>query len=180
MKSNLQLSKNAKYEWNPSMWSGVSKTDIQKVIKELRAIENSYGEVNPALIIEASKKKNSLLHNYFEWDNEKAADQWRVKQAQYLLNAIQVKVIKEGKPVRMQAYSITKRIGKGHPGESSYTKFDVLSEDNYIYIQRNALTDLLKIKNKLEAYDLSAALPFIEKAIKILQKDELIPITSSK
>lgn len=179
MKNNLQLAKNAKYEWSPGFREMIVRADIKLVIKELKIIEDAYGEVTPALIIDASRKRNSILHNYFEWDNDKAAENWRIAQARNLLSHISVKVVKEGTPVRMQAYQITK---SGGPvmGGSTYTKFDAISEDNLVYIQKSALTDLLKVKNKLEANDLDAALPYIEKAIKILQKkSELISVTSS-
>lgn len=167
--NNLELAKNAKYEWNPGFRSAIIKTKIGVAIKELRQIEAAYGEINPLLILEASKNKKSLFHDYFEWDNDKAAHNWRVTQARVLLSGIQVKTIKDGKPVQMQAYQITKVVSR-KIGESSYTKFDALPEDHAVYVQRFALAELMKVKNKLEASDQQEALPHIEKAIKILQK----------
>lgn len=176
MKNNLQLAKNAQYEWNPNFRLPISHTDIKLILKELRYIEENNGELTPAMLVEASRDTRSVLHQYFEWNNQKAADSWRMQQARMLLGNIQVKVVKEGKPIRMQAYQVTK-VPFAKASETTYTKFNALTEDNLLYIKQVALRDLVRIKNKLEANDLDAAVPYLEKAIRLIQKEaEVITI----
>jgi len=179
MKNNLQLAKNAKYEWRPEFKTSLAKSDIKVAIAELRALEDTYGEITPSLLVEHSKRKKSIFHNFFEWDNERAADSWRFMQARYLLGSIQVKVVKKGNPVRMPAYQITKRSAP-KAGNTTYTRFDTLTQDNKMFILQQCLADLARVKNKLMANDFEDAIPYIDKAIIALQKEsEIIPIESS-
>lgn len=179
MKNSLQLSKNARYEWRPDFGSKIVKTDIKVVISELKKINDQYGEITPALLVEASKQKKSVFHNYFEWDDNTAAESWRFMQARYLLGSIQVNVVKEGKPVRMQAYQITKK-SMPKAGNTTYTKFDSITQDNKAYILQQALNNLITVRNKLQNNDFDQPIPHIEKAIKLLQKEsEVIHVTSS-
>lgn len=179
MKNNLQLAKNAQYQWRPELKTGIVRTDIKLAIAELKDIEDQHGEITPALLVESSRKKKSVFHKYFEWDNEIAADSWRFMQARYMLGAIQVNVISEGKPRQMQAYQITKK-ATAKTGNTTYTKFSALTQENKAFILQQCVTDLVRVKNKLQANDFDELLPNVDKAIKALQKEsEVIHITSS-
>ena len=79
------------------------------VISELKDIEEAHGKINPALVVESSKNKKSILHSFFEWDNEKAANSFRKSQAAEIIRHIEVKVIKNGETLSIRAYDITKR-----------------------------------------------------------------------
>ena len=43
-----------------------------------------------AQLIDDAKAKESPLHDYFEWNNKRAAERWRIEQARYLLRGITV------------------------------------------------------------------------------------------
>ena len=43
-------------------------------------------------IVDEAKKKKSLIHNYFEWDNEKAANNYRLDQAGLMARSIVVRI----------------------------------------------------------------------------------------
>jgi hypothetical protein len=47
----------------------------------------------PDLIIDDARNPDSPLHDYFEWDDKKAADHWRKHQAQNLLVKIETKIL---------------------------------------------------------------------------------------
>lgn len=180
MKNNsLELSKKAEYEWHPSFKSPMRHTDVRLVVKELKELNDTYGEVTPALLVEHSRNKKSLLHEYFEWNDAAAADSYRYRQAASLLSNIEVTIIREEKPVRMQAYQV-----KAVPykkGASTYTKFDALTQDNHTYILKTAARDLQRVKNKLHANDHEEAIPHISRAIKILQNvSEVISVKAKK
>lgn len=171
MKNSLQLSaKNAEYQWNDCVNAPIRHTDINMVLKELRWIQENNGEITPALVVEAARDTESVLHHHFEWNNTKAADKWRVRQASQILGAIEVKIIKEGKPIRMQAYQIT-RVPFSSQANATYTKFTALTEENQTYIKQKAVGDLVRTKNKLEANGMESAIPYIAKAISMLKKE---------
>ena len=46
-------------------------------------------------MVEDARKKNSPLHNCFEWDNTIAAGAYRITQAQYILRQIEVMIERE-------------------------------------------------------------------------------------
>jgi len=58
--------------------------------KLLEEIESVHGMVTPELIVKASKRKSSPLYSFFDWDNNLAADKWRLTQAKYLIRSITV------------------------------------------------------------------------------------------
>jgi len=45
-------------------------------------------QVTPNRLIEEATPETSALHDRFEWDNAKAAHQWRLKQAQEFLSSL--------------------------------------------------------------------------------------------
>lgn len=46
------------------------------------------GSITAEAVLQVAKKRDSLLHKYFEWDDKKAANQYRLKQARGLIRAI--------------------------------------------------------------------------------------------
>jgi hypothetical protein len=88
------------------------------VAKELKRIaENHGGELLPRDVVEAARPARSPLHSYFEWDKDKAAEQWNLEQARSLIRitfeAIQVN---GGHEKHRIFYSLTtdRRAGKGY------------------------------------------------------------------
>lgn len=65
----------------------------QKRIKAENRINEIYrksGEITPEMVIEDAKKTNSPLHNYFEWDDSKAAREYRLQQARELIRSVTI------------------------------------------------------------------------------------------
>lgn len=52
---------------------------------QLQAIRDERGSLTPALVVEVAADPNHPLHNRFEWDDSRAAHQWRLEQAGQLL-----------------------------------------------------------------------------------------------
>lgn len=48
--------------------------------------------LTPETLLEEAKKRENPLHDLFEWNNDKAAEQWRLQQARVLINEIKIKV----------------------------------------------------------------------------------------
>jgi hypothetical protein len=65
----------------------------------------SLPERTPEAFIQASKKKNSPTHSLFEWDDSKAAAEFRLVQARVIVSSLQVEIISvKGKTERVRAY----------------------------------------------------------------------------
>jgi len=74
--------------------------DAQAIGYELEALEAKFGVLSPGLVVEAAKKKRSPMHQAFEWDDTKAAQMGRKRQAADLLGGIVVIMEDSGEPVR--------------------------------------------------------------------------------
>ena len=66
----------------------------KEVIDELLKVKEEKG-LTAEEVVKQAKKKKSKLHSFFEWDNDKASDKWRLQQARVLIN--EVKIIIEDK-----------------------------------------------------------------------------------
>jgi hypothetical protein len=61
-----------------------------------RALDDIYkkqGKVRPGDVVEASRSKNAPLHEYFEWNNAVAAEQYRLQQARQLINHMRIEFV---------------------------------------------------------------------------------------
>lgn len=170
MKSNIEIIGEKKYQWSPNWSNPIAHTPINVVISELESIQESFGEVSPETLIESSKNKKSILHVFFQWDNEKAAHLWRLRQARDLLTRIQVTIIKDGEPRTMQVYETIER--KFFEGTSKYKKFDAPSGDSIDFIKKRAINDLVRVKTKLYAHNIEDPIKYILMAILHLQSGE--------
>lgn len=90
-----------RYAWRPG--SRVS-IDADKAGRELASIERKEGELTPTVVLERARSANSSLHDHFEWDDSKAAEQHRLTQAGELIRSITVDVsrsnVEPPKPTR--------------------------------------------------------------------------------
>lgn len=77
--------------------------DPSVVGKRFEYIEKTRGKLVPATVLEDAQDTKSPLHELFEWNNTRAAEQYRIQQAGYLIRSLEV-VVKTGKseerPVR--------------------------------------------------------------------------------
>lgn len=71
-------------------WSMIPKKNIAVVVRELERIEDNDGIITPEAVIESAKPVSSPLHGYFEWNNNKAADKYRLAQARMLIRSVSV------------------------------------------------------------------------------------------
>lgn len=65
------------------------KANAQKIGEALAKIaETAGGQLTPSAVVEAARKSSNVLHKHFEWDDTKAAQQWRVEQARSVIQCI--------------------------------------------------------------------------------------------
>lgn len=58
--------------------------------ERLREIEDRDGSVTPQAVVDDARPEDSLLHPVFEWDDEKAAEAYRIHQAGNFIRCIVV------------------------------------------------------------------------------------------
>lgn len=79
------------YRARPSNRIVTNHGDAEMVGKELERLFPN-GEVSAPEVVRAARVPDSPLHKYFEWDDAKAAHEYRVEQARGLIKAIVVEI----------------------------------------------------------------------------------------
>lgn len=78
-------------------WTDRFSTTIAPEVahREFQRIEAREGAVTPHALLDASRPVDAPLHALFEWDNTKAAERWRLNQAQEIISSLRI-VVREG------------------------------------------------------------------------------------
>lgn len=120
---------------------GLFKADAQKVSEEIAEI----GEVvEPAEIVEKAKDESTELHKCFEWNNDIAAEKYRLHQARNLLGNLVFEYKDEPtkqEPIRLM-YKTTENEG--------YKSINLIMQkpDEYKALLNRAYSELQVFKNK--------------------------------
>ena len=72
------------YQWNSAARIKANAIEAGKVFE---ALESTVG-LTPKTLLEASRPKEAVLHNEFEWDDSKAAESYREAQASYIIRSL--------------------------------------------------------------------------------------------
>lgn len=65
-----------------------TKAEREVVLAELQRLEALHGKVAPEVVVREARAKESPLHRYFDWNNKRAADKWRLEQARSLISSV--------------------------------------------------------------------------------------------
>lgn len=63
---------------------------------ELERIQNQRGVIEPRVVVEESRPEAAPLHPVFEWDDDKAAENYRTWQARSLIKSVRVIELRDG------------------------------------------------------------------------------------
>lgn len=73
----------------PVAIKAAAKADPQKIGEALTkiAVEGG-GELTPIAVVESARNPRNVLHRHFEWDDQKAAESYRLDQARAIIRSI--------------------------------------------------------------------------------------------
>lgn len=100
-----------RYAWRPGSRVNL---DADKAGRELENIRNTHGgELKAPDVLERARSANSSLHDHFEWDDGKAAEQHRLTQAGELIRSITVDITRSNiePPKTVRAFVSVEREG---------------------------------------------------------------------
>lgn len=123
----------------------------KKIVAELKQLSNKHnGILSPETVIKAARNPASVLHSQFEWNNSKAAHQYRLWQARHLLRVV-VEIISDGKnktPVNVFVSLTPDRDGC----RGGYRQTVDVVSDKVLYntMLSNALDELKTFRNKYQ------------------------------
>ena len=82
----------------------MKRTDRQDLVRtELMALASAAGgQISPRAVLDAAREAEHPLHGFFEWDDDKAGEAFRLVQASALIRAVKLQVVTEAKdPMRV-------------------------------------------------------------------------------
>ncbi len=119
------------------------KTDVNVAVKVMKGLAEK-GNLTPEALVDASRPEDAPLHSEFEWDDAKAAEEWRKQTGRVMIGS--VVYIQEDQPkmppVRAY-YHIEQK-------ESVYEPVEVILQDNEKAdkLFRTALKELSAFRDK--------------------------------
>lgn len=94
--------RNTTYKWNGHQPGGVT---AQVAGEELHRIEQHHGRLNAADVVEHSRAPRAPLHPIFEWNDNIAAEKFRIIQAGRIIRCVVVeRPLTSGAPVQVRAF----------------------------------------------------------------------------
>jgi hypothetical protein len=126
----------------------------QKMIDRIKQLEDREGRITPDVVLKDAEKSSSPLHDYFEWNDTKAAHAYRVDQARMLIRSVEVIIKTETISIRSVGYV---RDPEAQANEQGYRSVSKLRSEKGL--AHEALTaEFIRIAGALRrAKDLAAA-----------------------
>ncbi|MES2620579.1 MAG: hypothetical protein V4615_06995 [Bacteroidota bacterium] len=145
-----------KYEWR--MQSLAKGVDPDEAVLELERIEKEFGGLTPENILKASCTKNAVLHPLFNWNDEEAANAFRLQQARNILNNVNITVVSDGEERLIPVYEVVttnegrayKHVDKFTPDDVAQVKAQAVREINHWRQKLSLYTEFQKATKKLD------------------------------
>lgn len=117
---------------------GIFKADADKVYAEIGNLES----ITPQNVLDKAKNKKSELHKCFEWDDNKAAEKYRLTQARQIIQLLVITPVQEEvTPVRIFQISSERN-------EYKENHFFMENKDEYRLLLDRAKAELEAIKKR--------------------------------
>lgn len=153
-----------KYQWN--IKSFAKNIDPAVAVEELNRIELQYGALTAETILDASKKRGTIFHSLFNWNDGEAANLYRLQQARTIINNVQIITISNGEERYIPVYEIiTVEDGR------IYRSIDSMNQNDIEQVKVATVRQLNALRMKLETYkQFQVASSKIDEAVKIVKK----------
>ena len=113
-------------KYRPVRGSTIKEKDAQVIGDSLATIREEHGKVTPRLVVDDATPDDAPLHPFFEWDNDSAADKYRLTQAQKIIRSVTVSHVSNGEPITVRAFT--------------HVRYDDDSEDDADEVENGTLT----------------------------------------
>lgn len=115
-------------------------------LRALQAIEEKHGGIlRPRDVVDEARDENNVLHNYFEWDDAKAADEHRLWQARQLIT-YEFQTVESKEPEQVY-FSLPSQREKPDGG---YFRIDIIEDDplKLEELKKEAARELRRVNEK--------------------------------
>jgi len=125
--------------------NNTAKKRIQLISEQLRIVKEKYGAVTAQNVLDYATPEESPLHSYFLWDNEKAANGYRLWQARQLVSECKITV----EQVEIREYHNVIAVDNGKSEHEYVSYFDIVKDiDLNAQMIQNAKRDAAIFREK--------------------------------
>jgi hypothetical protein len=131
------------YQFDPPIYDA----DAVAVKAELESLEGEGGVVLPEAIVEKARSEKSAMHRMFEWDDNEAAQKYRIMQAKQIFRIfiVETKIRQEDGTFDM----ISHRVYEKAPGGYKRTLAMVNTPEEWEFLLGEVTGELSASRNKL-------------------------------
>lgn len=124
--------------YKPREASRLSKAAASELGRVVEALTTT-GDASPQALLDAARDPASPAHKWFEWDDAKAGEQYRLIQARYYLRSITVEYTTEqAEPMQVRAFVPVYVDGQGRAWKPTLEVLAVRSELDQVIEQARA------------------------------------------
>jgi hypothetical protein len=128
---------------------GHSRVSPQLVGETLEKIEAVHGTLKPALVIDEARPEGSALHPLFDWDDQTAAEKYRLHQARQVISSVVVRQVDNREIVKPISAFVNIVQDDGNRYVSTVSAMS--DDEKRAAILRNAHADLMRWRSKYQA-----------------------------
>lgn len=172
--------------YKPVKGSPLNQEQAQRYGERMAILEEENNGLIPEILVEDAKRKASPLHDWFEWDDKRAANRYRIEQARNLFQhvAVVVKTSEDEEEIVRAFHAV--EVKDAEPSERDganrkrYVSIgNILSDENYRkQLVESALRELENWRKRYATYqELVLA---VEAVDKILEQKEAIIFEASR
>lgn len=151
----------AAYKWKNGSYIRANAQAAGEMCERLA----SEGRLTAKALLDANRAKDAPLHKAFEWNDRKAAEQYRLHQARHIISCIVRVDEATGKPEQVRAYFTLER------KDPQYYSTEVIlaDEDKSALLEKSAMSELAAFQRKYAA--IREKLAPVYDAIEMLRMD---------
>lgn len=132
---------------------------------EMEKIEKRDGQVTSRSLLEAGRPEDSALHKLFEWDDSKAAELYRLKQATDVITHIHIVVEEKPEQPYRAFVNIQESSGQIESGRFINIRSAMENEETRRIVLNTAISEAKRFSQKYASYkELSEVFEAIEVA----------------
>ena len=130
----------------------------------VQSIYEKYGEVRPSVLVESARPVDSVAHGAFEWDDQKAGEEFRLMQARNWIKRVTI-IINDAPECLVHVPKIMNKDDLDRSREGYYKPIVRLSKGEYALALSQVLREVRAAQSSLDMLK-SLAPKHIEKKIK--------------
>ena len=125
--------------------------DPQALGDKLQELRDKHEGLTASIVVDDAKKKDSVLNGAFEWNDSKAAHEWRLHSARHLMRAVVTKELDSSGEIRYQPAFVFVKTEEGPRYESLARVLD--DDEMRIEVINRALKEFEQWQQRYKEYE---------------------------